>query len=88
MAPSGNEKVIHSLRLQLELNPTHVVEHMDVKNAFNTMSREAFLSALGAHPTLQALLPLACQFYIEPSRLLVRRADNSFVELVSESGRR
>ena len=61
---------------------------MDVKNAFNTMSREAFLSALAAHPTLQALLPLACQFYIEPSRLLVRGAGNSFVELAFESGQR
>ena len=59
-----------------------------MKNAFNTMSREAFLSALVAHPTLQALLPLACQFYIEPSRLLVRGAGNSFVELASESGQR
>ena len=59
MTPNGSENVVHDLSLHLQLHPQHTLLHLDVKNAFNTQHRFAFLKEVYAH--FPALLPLCAQ---------------------------
>ena len=66
---SGSEHAIHDITLHLQLNPSHIVIHVDVANAFNSQQRFAFLMQVAEH--FPELFQLACQFYMEPTDLLV-----------------
>ena len=58
--------------------------HLDVKNAFNTQHRFAFLKEVYAH--FPALLPLCAQFYSHESDLLIWGKDGKVRVLKSRSG--
>lgn len=68
----------------MELNPCHTVVHLDVCNAFNSQSRNAFLRAV--HAEFPEALALAMQFYRHESDLLVFGADGKLCKLKSRSG--
>ena len=67
MTPNGSEMVVHDLSLHMQLHPRHTLLHLDVKNAFNTQHRFAFLKEVYTH--FPALLPLCAQFYSHESDL-------------------
>jgi hypothetical protein len=69
MAPNASETVIHDLTLHMERNPSHILCHIDAANAFNSQKRFAFLQEVHTH--FPALLPLAAQFYLHESDLLI-----------------
>ncbi len=84
MTPNGSENVVHDLSLHLQLHPEHTLLHLDVKNAFNTQHRFAFLKEVYAH--FPALLPLCAQFYSHESDLLIWGKDGKVRVLKSRSG--
>jgi hypothetical protein len=76
---------IHTLlREQLRRCPDFVLLKCDVSNAFNSMSRDAFMPEMESK--FPALLPLVTQFYLEPSNLIVRGSDGGICVLKSVSG--
>ena len=47
--PGGAENVVHGVRMLLEDNPGSVVVSLDMFNAFNTVSRSAFVGLVEEH---------------------------------------
>ena len=47
--PGGAENVVHGVRMLLEDNPRSVVVSLDLSNAFNTVSRSAFVGLVEEH---------------------------------------
>ena len=47
--PGGTENVVHGVRMLLEDNPGSVVVSLDLSNAFNTVSRSAFVGLVEEH---------------------------------------
>ena len=47
--PGGAENVVHGVRMLLEDNPGSVVVSLDLSNAFNTVSRAAFVGLVEEH---------------------------------------
>ena len=47
--PGGAENVVHGVRMLLEDNPGSVVVSLDLSNAFNTVSRSAFVGLVEEH---------------------------------------
>jgi len=86
----GCEIIVHDLQHTLEEQKTHEAAIcIDFTNAFNTVHRSAFLTALRKQPDLQSLFRLADFAYAEPSPLLTRKSDNTVTcELNSEQGTR
>ena len=52
---SGGHKLVNSVRMILEENPTFVCFKMDLRNAHNEVSRAAIVEELEAEPTLRHL---------------------------------
>jgi hypothetical protein len=76
---------IHTLLSKLLQRKTDfVLLKCDVSNAFNSMSRDAFMREVESK--FPALLPLVSQFYLEPSNLIVRGSDGEIRVLKSVSG--
>ncbi|KAL2630334.1 hypothetical protein R1flu_015020 [Riccia fluitans] len=87
----GCETIVHGLRATLDLHPDWVVLQLDIRNAFNTVSREAIFRELGsALGTLDPLFPFVRSFYSQSSPLYfsmgTRTGDIS--TLLSEVGTR
>ena len=62
MSPAGAAKLVHTVRMMMELNPDLVAVKIDVKNAFNQVHRESIISALSDDPSLQHMAwSAACQ---------------------------
>ena len=47
--PGGAENVVHGVRMLLEDDPGNVVVSLDLSNAFNTVSRAAFVGLIEEH---------------------------------------
>ena len=56
--PGGMHAFIHGMRLLLEQRGDFVVVKIDLRNAFNSISRSAMLRRLARHPRLARLCPL------------------------------
>ena len=62
MSPAGAAKLVHTVRLMMELNPEMTAVKIDVKNAFNQVHRNAIITALEDDPSLQHMAwSAACQ---------------------------
>ena len=68
-APAGAERVIHMCRLAMSNmeNPNFVMCKVDLRNAFNNVSRAAFLTLVQEH--FQELFPWINWCYSDPSSL-------------------
>ncbi|CAI7823449.1 unnamed protein product [Closterium sp. NIES-54] len=68
--PGGAECIIHTVRSLLREDERRIALQLDVENAFNSVERQAFLSAL-QWSNLSSILPLVCNLYDGPSCLLI-----------------
>ncbi|CAI5531503.1 unnamed protein product [Closterium sp. Naga37s-1] len=83
-ARNGAETVIHGVRAALKANPTWGVLQIDVKNAFNSVCRQALFKELVEGPFV-AMTPFLRTLYGGPSPLLYR-ADATRHTLWSRTG--
>ncbi|CAI7799069.1 unnamed protein product [Closterium sp. NIES-54] len=74
--PGGAKTVIHAARAFLDSHPNSLVLQADIKNAFNSISRQAIATALHA-PELSPMLPLVKLTYGNPSQLFLDSNYNS-----------
>ena len=65
----GAEQVLHVIRTHHSLHPRHALIRIDCKNAFNCVSRTAFLRAVLDDPDLRVLFPFIAQFYLPQGAL-------------------
>jgi hypothetical protein len=65
----GVEVVCRAEQAWLEMHPDHVMLFVDVRNAFNEVSRAAVFEALNESPGLRCLLPMFRAFYEETGTL-------------------
>ena len=65
---NGTELVVHTARLLLESNPAWACVSGDIRNGFNTVSREAVLRALG-QGSFSDLLPVFSKYYCREAPL-------------------
>jgi hypothetical protein len=77
--PDGSIAVIHSASAFLALHPDGVLINIDIKNAFNTMSRVAMFDHYRRHPELSRLVPYLRLFYMRTGNLLVHDGDNGVI---------
>ncbi|KAL2643274.1 hypothetical protein R1flu_010861 [Riccia fluitans] len=60
----GCETIVHGLQVTFDLHPDWLVLQIDIRNAFNTISREAIFRELRSAPgTLDPLFPFVHSFY-------------------------
>ena len=59
----GVETVPRVVQTWLESHPDHAALKIDIKNAFNSVSRRAILEQLNAVPQFQCLIPMVRMFY-------------------------
>ncbi|CAI6000948.1 unnamed protein product [Closterium sp. NIES-64] len=83
-ARNGAETVIHGVRAALKANPTWGVLQIDVKNAFNSVCRQALFKELVKGPFV-GMTPFLRTLYGSPSPLLYR-ADATRHTLWSRTG--
>ncbi|CAI7808848.1 unnamed protein product [Closterium sp. NIES-53] len=74
--PGGAEAIIHSARAYTDNHPNCLILQADISNAFNTISRQAIVTAL-QDPALSPLLSLVKLTYGEPSLLYLDANFNS-----------
>ena len=55
LSVAGGAKLVHSVRMLSEANPTHVVVKTDISNAFNSVSRACILDVLEGEESLRHL---------------------------------
>ena len=84
--PGGCESIVAGIRALLDVDPELLVMQVDLANAFNEVDRTAIFEELRAH--FPALIPFTRLFYASSSRLMYRRADQSWVALLSQTGTR
>jgi hypothetical protein len=77
--PDGSIAVIHSASAFLALHPNGVLMNIDIKNAFNTMSRVAMFDHYRQNPELSRLVPILQLFYMRTGNLLVHDGGNGFI---------
>ena len=65
----GAEQVLHVIRTHHSLHPRHALIRLDCRNAFNCVSRTAFLRAVLDDPDLRELFPFIAQFYLPQGAL-------------------
>ena len=53
LAEGGAAKLVHSVRMMHEANPSFVVLHLDTANAFNELKRSAIIKRFGSIPKLK-----------------------------------
>jgi len=83
----GCEQIIHTIRAHHRLFPDDVLVRLDCRNAFNCVSRTAFLTALQNSDTFRAIFPFVAQFYLPTCPLYVTGQDGSvFGTIPSTSG--
>ena len=70
MTRCGAEQILHTMNAHMVRHADHVVASMDLSNAFNTVTRKAFLQALlDAPEDFSELFPLVAQFYLHDGQL-------------------
>ena len=84
--PNGGVAVYHSANAFLELNPEGVLINIDLKNAFNTMSRVAMFEGLRQSPKLSNLIPLLRLFYLRKGNLILHDATGQGFIIKSNTG--
>ena len=80
--PDGCLTATRLTQLVLEADPKHIALKLDIKNAFNTTSRRAFLQQLFAHASLTPLYRLLYFVYSKVSLLLVRSRSSEIVAVL------
>jgi len=65
----GAETATRAVQAWLELHPDHTLLFVDIKNAFNSVSRAKIFRELNAHPQLRCLIPMVRQFYADTGDL-------------------
>jgi hypothetical protein len=86
---AGVEKAVGRMVAALqasEVDSDIVVLKVDVKNAFNELSRARLLDLYMKHPELAPLLPFLHWTYRSPSHVLLRKPDNDIVSVLSQDG--
>ena len=53
MSEGGASKLVHSIRMLLEVNPNFVLVKSDVKNGYNEAARSAMVAAIHSEPSLR-----------------------------------
>ena len=91
MSDSGASKLVHSVRMLLEDNPSFVLMKSDVKNAFNEAVRRATIASMQAQPSLQhmswhAATTLAPSFGLESQGSLWGRSPEGATQGDPEGG--
>ncbi|KAL2635415.1 hypothetical protein R1flu_006894 [Riccia fluitans] len=87
----GCETIIHGLCATLDLHPDWVVLQVDIRNAFNIVSREAFFRELrAATDSIDQLFPFVRSFYARRSPLYFSHCsrEDEVTLFSSESGTR
>ena len=69
----GISILIQGIRLMLELHPTFVAVKLDLRNAYNAVSRQVVLRRLAAVPSLAHLVPFIHALWASPSDLVTDR---------------
>ncbi|KAL2633222.1 hypothetical protein R1flu_004701 [Riccia fluitans] len=85
----GYKTIIHGLRATLDLHPDWVVLQVDIRKAFNTVSREEFFRELCATiGFLDQLFPFVSSFYAHHSSLYLSHCSrgDEVSHLSSKSG--
>lgn len=77
--PDGGIAVIHSASAFLALNPNGVLINIDIKNAFNSMSRVAMFEHYRQHPKLSSLVPILRLYYMRTGNLLVHDGGDGII---------
>jgi hypothetical protein len=72
--PMGDSKLVHGMRVLMELNPGWVLVRIDLKNAYNLIRRSAVLRRHLASPALRHLVPYLRAELAPCSRLRVGAA--------------
>ncbi|KAL2649812.1 hypothetical protein R1flu_017940 [Riccia fluitans] len=68
--PDSCETIVHGLWATFDLHPDWIVLQIDIRNAFNTISREVIFRDLRSAPgTLDPLFPFVRSFYSQHSPL-------------------
>ena len=83
---NGGVAVYHSANAFHELNPEGVLINIDLKNAFNTMSRVAMFEGLRQSPELSNLIPLLRLFYLRKGNLILHDASGQGFIITSNTG--
>ena len=73
--PSGRESIMVHINTLLDLNPDWVVDGLDIKNAFNTVSRLRVAMLEECQAKLPQLFALARACYADASTLFYRDDD-------------
>ena len=81
--PSGRESIMVQINTLLDLHPDWVVAGLDIKNAFNTVSRLTMLEE--CRTRLPQLFPLARACYADASTLFYRD-DDGYHDFASAAG--
>ena len=84
LEPSGPESLIQCLRQTLRENPGWVVLKLDVKNAFNTLSRRSIFAEF--HELYPQLIPYLSLIYGQHRNSWTRTADGPHTLVTSEEG--
>ena len=69
--PGGVSTVIHGMRTLLEVHPDWVIIRIDLRNAFNTVSRAVMLRRFSEVPGLSHLVPLLHVLYGAETALVI-----------------
>ena len=70
LSPAGAAKLVMAVRMQLEVRRDFICFKLDLKNAYNEISRASIIEVLEAEPSLKHLASFfAVTSYKEPSRL-------------------
>ena len=88
---AGAAKLVHSMRMMMEENPTFVFVKCDIKNAFNSISRAKILEVLEGEDSLrhlswQAALSLAPEGALENKGKVWGQAKDGVIQGASPSG--
>jgi hypothetical protein len=83
----GCEQIVHTIRAHHYLNRNDVLLRIDCVNAFNRVSRRAFLQAILDNRQFSNIFPFVAQFYLPHSPLHVVGKDGSVSDTIpSKSG--
>jgi hypothetical protein len=83
---NGGIALFHAASTYLAANPDQVLLNIDLRNAFNRMSRVAIYERLRADPQLRDLVPYTRLFYLREGDMLVRDGSTEPPVVKSKTG--
>ena len=86
--PAGLSAMIYGLRLMMEVHPDWVLVKLDIRNAFNEVSRAEVVERLGLQQHLRALVPTIWATYAPASPIYLPSSGMAEAEFRSEEGMR